>query len=143
MLLLLKRNPRTDWEMPRKDDDDHVLDSSRRRVRMAPSSESSAAGCARAMTTTTAAGIACEEADNRIEDGDDAIHHGHDDVADAVDNRHDGSADCANAVLDLVKLVCCYCRPRGTRRGTYAGHDSAHFDGWLLVLGVSGCGVVE
>jgi hypothetical protein len=97
---------------------------------MAPSSEPSAAGCTRAMTTMTTAGVACEEADNCIEHGDDAVHDCHDDAADAVDDGHDGSADCANAVLDLVILAYCCC-PGGMKKGTYAGHDSAHFDDWI------------
>jgi len=70
-------------------------------VRVASPSEASAAGRTGAMTSATAAGVASEEADDGVEDGDDAVDNGHDDGSDAVNNGHDGSADCANAVLDL------------------------------------------
>ena len=84
-------------------------------MRVASSSKPSAAGRVGAMTSATTTSVASQEADDGVEDCDNSVDNCHDYPPDAVDDGHDGSPDCANAVLD-------------------AGHDSAHFDGYLLVL---------
>lgn len=51
-----------------------------------------------------AAGIACQAADDDVQEGDNAVHDGHDDGANAVYHGHDGAADGAEASLDLVEV---------------------------------------
>ena len=92
---------------------------------MASSSEASAR-TSRASPVTSAAttGVACQEADDGVKDGDNAVDNGHDDATDTVDNGHNSPADSADAVLD-------------------ARHDGAHFDG-LFVSSVAAwiwCGI--
>ena len=73
------------------------------------------------MASPSAASVAREEADDRIENGYDAVDNRHDDTGDTIDDCHDNPADGTEAVLD-------------------AGHNSAHVNGcvvfvWGVVFG--------
>lgn len=59
-------------------------------------------------TPATAAIAASQEADDDVEEGDDAADDGVQDVADAVDDGHDDAADRAEDGLDLF-CVCALC----------------------------------
>lgn len=69
------------------------------------------------MPATASTGVAGEETDDGVENGDDAVDNGHDDAADSVDDGHDGPANGTDDVLD-------------------AGHNSAHVYGCVVFLGV-------
>jgi hypothetical protein len=62
---------------------------------MAPPSEPAAPSRSGGVPATATAGVAGQEADNDVEEVDDAVDDGHDDRADAVENSHDGPTDGA------------------------------------------------
>jgi hypothetical protein len=54
-----------------------------------------------AVSPVAADAVAGEEADDHIEEGDDAVDDGHADAADAVDNGHENRANSLEAGADL------------------------------------------
>jgi len=60
----------------------------------------------RAVSPPAAAGVACQEADDGVEDRDNAVDDRHDDAAYSVYDCHQGAADGAEDVLDLCFLGC-------------------------------------
>ena len=78
---------------------------------VASSSKASAHACrAGTVASTSTTSVACQEADDGVKDGDNAVDNRHDDATNSVDDGHDSPADGTDAVLD-------------------ARHDGAHFDG--------------
>jgi len=65
-----------------------------------PTSEPPTA-CCRVVSPPAAAGVAGQEADDGVEDRDDAVNDRHDDAAYSVYDCHQGAADGAEDVLDL------------------------------------------